>query len=272
MRWKYVWAMACVFACGTVVGLLAQPPQRPANPATKWIADVNDAMRKFTIDTQVVDARRKIELEMARWEWFISSTHASHELARATWIAAQRFNRDAQDPQARGLFAQAIGMAHSQYMQAIGMAYQTWLHQESQAFQHTQQGLNASWGTLQVDLNQIHQRAQTALQQLQEAPEPVTFTQLIDVAFPKVGAPDTAYHKAIQAAGNEFVKRLEQITATWRKEVTAIAHPDADLDEANKALRKANRKWLMLISDALDDYRRACRSALRKYQFERVEE
>ncbi len=265
-EWKRTAKMVCVFLVGIVTGLIAQPIVRPTEVGARFLKDAIGAMRQFSIDARVAEAREKVDLEMARLEWEIAATHAFHEFARTVWVANEKFRRSTKDPQSRGQYAQSFGMGYSQYAQAIGIAYSSWMQARSQAFQRCQQELNAAWNALQSALNQNLQRAQQGIQQLTEAPKPIAFADLLEAHPLAFGEPEAEYRKVLEEAANRFVKELREITLAHRKEVARFARPDVDIDEADNALRKANKKWLEAALDALDNYRRACHAVLRKYK------
>jgi hypothetical protein len=75
-----------------------------------------------------------------------------------------------------------------------------------------------------------------------------------------------ACRQKLEATTKAFKQAVSEATAAWRQAVAAAARPNADPEGADRALRQANRKWLVTVLDALEDYRSAGRSILRRYQ------
>lgn len=265
-NWRKVAKTVLVFVCGVMAGLVAQPLERPKELPTRFLRDALDATRQFSTDVRIAEAREKIELELARLEWEIAATNAFHEFARSVWVASEKFRRSPKDPQSRGQYAQALGIAYSQYAQAISTAYSSWMQARGQTFQRCQQELGTTWGTLQSSLSQSLQRAQQGIQQLTKAPEPVSFSELVKAQLPVFNEPEVEFRRALEEATSKFVKELKEVTAAYFKEAGKSARPDADVDEIDSALRKANRKWFEAALDALENYRRECHAILRKYR------
>lgn len=261
----WLWG-ASLWLGGMLVGLAAQPPEPPTDPGVRWLSRNRESLQEFVHAIRASELRHDFERAVALWEWHLATTHAAHEWACTLWVSNAVLRQQGGEPQARGAYLQRLSEAQGQYLQALSQAYGAWMRAQSSALERSQKDWNEGWGELQRSLNRNFQRLQQEVQQLAEAPAPMGLGWPEGLSSFSPDPMEKTCREQLEAALSAFQSNLEKVTEAWRKEVLAVLPAGANPEEAERRLRQANRQWLLLANDALEDLRSAGRQALLRYQ------